>query len=1227
MCFTVLTCCIFAQEGPEGQAQITVQADELPVPVIQFLTSEPVAAAVSGSLQPAVHQGEEFVIMEIVDEGEAELGSQTQISESGYMTLGEAQFTESTTDVAAVGENATNVVTVKEDTVETLGETTRIENVQIGENHNDVQLEQKAVPLKTLTGDKLHLCTVCHVAFTSKVEFDQHISAAHQEQDQYQCSACQDVFESQTALNQHEQKHGAGAKPFSCKFCKKGFFRRRTLTAHLRAHKKKFPGHECKKCAQFLPTQEALEEHLENHYTEDPYKCAFCVEAYKGKASLVRHLNSHVETPHECTVCGKAYASKLRLEIHELLHSDEKSNQCRVCRKVFSGEHELELHLLWHERTKCHLCGVQFHSSEELDTHLLGHTEDTPHRCTYCQKNFTASESLQEHQLSHIEELIAKPFTCDICGMAFNAKWALQSHFNNTHTSEDMRGKRTFKCSICDEVFSSAWSRGKHQLTHPGFGFPCPVCQHVFIKKKKLIDHMVVHTKEKRYQCPLCYKAVTLLDTIKGHMELKHPAVKTYMCRFCQEKLTCGAYEFAKHLRSHHEASRIFDRTPSSPAWKHLFVTEENFANQDSREYEQFQTGFVPGANNVPESDDFIQDGHQVESGKRSHRIRWQNVQLQSGGTAARVIAAQKILKRDVSSATSNAAMPPNKPSDVVAPVGSMLGAKMRSEWQMQTGAGVPIGSDSAQGQMIAPQQPQQEMSLRLGSKSQIQTDAVPTRQNSEREKMIAAQQPQEEVQLRGESEVQAVAGLNSVQGQLLATQHVVPQQEVQLNVQFLDQSTHGEQNQESQQASQPEEQQEENVDQQELGERVAQQGDDTEQSQLTISQRTQEGQPELSMDQETNEGQPLNVSQQELSEDQEETNGAQFVVEQESNAGEQDVEEEMDQSTDVNTPAAVEAPELYQCGECNKLFPNRDSAERHMSTHVFETFFQCEACNETFAQESLLRQHYLDRHVDTEKPELCTVCFKPCKDAAALEDHMTMHTAGKPFHCQVCHKGFSQKSYLKDHMWSHTQKGPFDCSECHKSFRRRRALEDHLLSHRGEKPYKCQVCGKTYRQEYDLKRHRFLHTGERPFQCTKCDEAFIRKDFLRQHYITVHDGGTADDLAKYQCDICGKVYRKEYSVRMHRMAHTGERPHECNICGMKFIRKDAMERHSLRHAVDRERTFKCSICDKSFFSKSNLKNHQLTHSIGQRRQYECELCGKTLSALKYLNKHMTACH
>ncbi|XP_054876578.1 zinc finger protein 771-like [Poeciliopsis prolifica] len=168
-------------------------------------------------------------------------------------------------------------------------------------------------------------------------------------------------------------------------------------------------------------------------------------------------------------------------------------------------------------------------------------------------------------------------------------------------------------------------------------------------------------------------------------------------------------------------------------------------------------------------------------------------------------------------------------------------------------------------------------------------------------------------------------------------------------------------------------------------------------------------------------------------------------------------------------------------------------------------------------------------------------------------------------------------------------------------------------VSQAGRAAIKCGVCGKVFRKNYHLKMHHMSHTGVKPHVCNECGKSFKAASTLRYH-ARMHTGERP-----YSCETCGKSFRGSYSMLVHMRTHTGEKPYLCNTCGKRFTNSSAFKWHTAIHMGDRR--YSCQICGKSFTQSGNLKAHVRTHT-GEKKHC-CKTCGKRFSRSNSLIVHM----
>ncbi|GMR37821.1 hypothetical protein PMAYCL1PPCAC_08016, partial [Pristionchus mayeri] len=164
----------------------------------------------------------------------------------------------------------------------------------------------------------------------------------------------------------------------------------------------------------------------------------------------------------------------------------------------------------------------------------------------------------------------------------------------------------------------------------------------------------------------------------------------------------------------------------------------------------------------------------------------------------------------------------------------------------------------------------------------------------------------------------------------------------------------------------------------------------------------------------------------------------------------------------------------------------------------------------------------------------------------------------------------FSQRSTLGRHKKTHSEdldsKLPYKCSHCAKRFGEKQNLDRHENTHLldddpRKKRFDCKICGKSFADPAALILHRKGHNEDeqvsRPYKCEECGWRCQNASILKKHM----NSHLADDdprKEKFKCDICGKEFSWERSLRIHSNTHKEEEmerlPYKCDYCAKRFM-------------------------------------------------------------------------
>ena len=460
----------------------------------------------------------------------------------------------------------------------------------------------------------------------------------------YYCNECDQFFATEKGLRWHISRHKSLKR--RCDMCD---FKATNFLA-LRQHEKKnhYEEVQCETCDYKCHSKRMLENHVKTH---SKVKCEQCDEEFAATERLAHHAKEKHFHSISCHKCEYKCHSKLMLEshwrtFHKLKYKYDVDNEgtftCRVCHFKTQNEEEMKDHQWEHQdikwRFKCELCEATFYHKYKCDEHKdVVHLGKLPHKCEQCDFSAKHRGELIKHvkkvheniPTSHICPVCGKCVTmlkahmeamhaendeggtCDQCGLFFERKHLLKSHYHNYHT-------RKFQvCTICEKFFIGAKKQimiDHYTAEHGIFCnkkniYVCHICKTKVTSNKELADHyhaahetkndfhctkcvheeptkalltihyidmhdmnpfneselvnektvqaVQVHEDDKAYQCTLCSKKLTSKVTLKNHIKQMHDKSNHVKCDLCPRTFNYPS-ELKKHVLFKHTAATRF---------------------------------------------------------------------------------------------------------------------------------------------------------------------------------------------------------------------------------------------------------------------------------------------------------------------------------------------------------------------------------------------------------------------------------------------------------------------------------------------------------------------------------------------------------------------------------------------------------------------------------------------------------------------------------------------
>uniref|UniRef100_A0A8C5X5N9 [histone H3]-lysine(9) N-methyltransferase n=1 Tax=Malurus cyaneus samueli TaxID=2593467 RepID=A0A8C5X5N9_9PASS len=216
-----------------------------------------------------------------------------------------------------------------------------------------------------------------------------------------------------------------------------------------------------------------------------------------------------------------------------------------------------------------------------------------------------------------------------------------------------------------------------------------------------------------------------------------------------------------------------------------------------------------------------------------------------------------------------------------------------------------------------------------------------------------------------------------------------------------------------------------------------------------------------------------------------------------------------------------------YRCEDCDQLFESKAELVDHQK-------FPCSTPHSAFSMVEEDFQKKLESENDLQdvhEIQECKECDQVFPDLQSLEKHMLSHSEEREYKCDQCPKAFNWKSNLIRHQMSHDSGKHYECENCAKVFTDPSNLQRHIRSqHVGARAHACPECGKTFATSSGLKQHKHIHSSVKPFICEVCHKSYTQFSNLCRHK-RMH----ADCRTQIKCKDCGQMFSTTSSLNKHR--------------------------------------------------------------------------------------------
>ncbi|XP_071787722.1 insulinoma-associated protein 1a-like [Asterias amurensis] len=240
-------------------------------------------------------------------------------------------------------------------------------------------------------------------------------------------------------------------------------------------------------------------------------------------------------------------------------------------------------------------------------------------------------------------------------------------------------------------------------------------------------------------------------------------------------------------------------------------------------------------------------------------------------------------------------------------------------------------------------------------------------------------------------------------------------------------------------------------------------------------------------------------------------------------------------------------------------------------------------------------------------------------------------NSLGGDFVCQLCKEQYPDPFSLAQHKCSRIVHVEYRCPECDKVFNCPANLASHRRWHKPRPNSRSSLNSPRIlpaspakpdgSKTFEVTHHHTEQTDE-SLTLIKDDLTSTGSDSSRS---TPSPGqATPNEEGQYECEQCGKKFRRPANLRKHMQHHGEEETYPCQYCGQMFSSLTSRAKHVLSHAVG-PKEVNCDVCGGSYQNKMALEQHVRLHHSNE--VYPCKYCSSNFTSSPGLTRHINKRH